>query len=756
MARPWLTGHGKPKTVNDDAQTSLNESRGEWSGSTLRFVSKIRLGPWGENLLLVGLVALFLWRGFVPAWQTLNTDFPNYYLAARLDRQHYPLDRVYDWIWFQRQKDHAQIPQPLISYIPLSLFSALVVEPVSGLPPLVAKRCWLLFNLALLLAVGALLRELTILSRRQIAIIMFLAIVPLRANFLFGQQHLLVLFLLTLAVWLGRRGWAAASGGVLAASAALKIYPGLFLFYYLRKRGWRAVAGLLLVSLVLCLLALKLFGWEAVRVYLWRVIPRALHGESNDPYNVAWNSPTALLRRLFVAEPEWNPHPLWNLPLAYVVLQPLVQALLFVPTLWLIGPQRSATDRERFEWGSYLVFLLILSTNPSSYHFCALILPAALGANYLTISGRPTAARLMILLYGLVCLPFGRFVPQSPGGIRTFLAFPRLYALAALWAFCLWMLREPRQQPSVRPRVAGGPLIFKLLFFALFAVGVVSNWKHFRGQFGNYASRLVTRPGSIMAIAPASTGQEVYFTSMEPAGYVLARADGRTPIDLPRGTDAFFPAVNEVKGKGWVEMAAATSRIVSFPLNGKAMAADRLPIEVDEGERPAVSSDGKWLAFIREVSGRGSLWIKGMGDLAAGAPASGAETMLLSAGWNVLDAAFLPDDRIVAAVRPSGPSRFIEVDRRSSGVLKLDIARESVRYPAASPDGRWMAYSREEGGDWHLWVAKLDGTEQRLLTGGDCNSVTPAWLQDSRTLVYSTDCGRALGQTALCEMVAIP
>src|SRR5580698_2959223 len=98
---------------------------------------------WIEHLLLMLLVVCFIVNGFVPAWRHLNSDFPNYYLVARLYHQGYPLERVYEWIWLQRHADHSGIGQRIVSYIPLTLPSALVVSPLSSLPPLQAKRCWL-------------------------------------------------------------------------------------------------------------------------------------------------------------------------------------------------------------------------------------------------------------------------------------------------------------------------------------------------------------------------------------------------------------------------------------------------------------------------------------------------------------------------------------------------------------------------------------------------------------------------------------
>src|SRR5262249_3374573 len=82
-----------------------------------------RWSVWGERFLLLALVFLFVYKGFVPAWKQLNTDFPNYYIAARLYREGYPMARVYEWTWFQRQKDHLGVDQRIVNFNPLTLAS---------------------------------------------------------------------------------------------------------------------------------------------------------------------------------------------------------------------------------------------------------------------------------------------------------------------------------------------------------------------------------------------------------------------------------------------------------------------------------------------------------------------------------------------------------------------------------------------------------------------------------------------------------
>src|SRR4029077_1004310 len=124
------------------------------------------------------------------------------------------------------------------------------------------------------------------------------------------------------------------------------------------------------------------------------------------------------------AEPELNPHPVAHLPAFYAVLQPVCQALILVPFLWSMGSTRAGVEREKLLWGTYVAMLLILSTNPGSYDFNALMLTAVLTVGYLLEAGRVRQAATVVTLYGLVCFPFPHWVAGSPSGFRTLLAVP--------------------------------------------------------------------------------------------------------------------------------------------------------------------------------------------------------------------------------------------------------------------------------------------------------------------------------------------
>ena len=198
--------------------------------------------PLFEWILFALLAAHMGLHSLPKAWRTLNTDFPNYYLTARLVREHSDTSRVYEWIWFERQKDHRNIDQRVVGMVPITPFSTLIIYPLTAMPALAAKHYWLIINLGLLFATIFLLHNLTHLPWQRVALVAALSF-PLRINFLFGQYYVLLLFLLTLSCWLYIRQRRFLAGITIGFAAGLKIFPAVYLLYFLRKRDLKAVAG---------------------------------------------------------------------------------------------------------------------------------------------------------------------------------------------------------------------------------------------------------------------------------------------------------------------------------------------------------------------------------------------------------------------------------------------------------------------------------------------------------------------------------
>ena len=725
--------------------------------------SSRRLWTWVERLLLLVLIAGFAAKGFVPAWRHLNSDFPNYYLVARLYRAGYPLERVYDWTWLQRQKDHQGIDQGLVSFIPSTLPSALVVAPWSSLPPLEAKHRWLVVNLALLLLIAFLLVRLTNLGSERIALLIFLAFIPLRNNFLFGQMHVVVLFLLTFAAWLFFRESPFLSGISLAIAAALKIYPALFLIYFAWKRQWRAVIGLTVGLIGVAAASLYLFGANACLLYVRQVLPAGLRGETLDPYNPAWNSWTALVRRLFIAEPGLNPAPVAHLPWLYALLQPLIHASILVVFMWAIGSKKRDTGRTKLEWATFLFLLLFLSSQPGSYHFVALILTAALVVDYLLAHRRVIHAGIAVAIYALIGAPLARFPWATPTGWQNLLFFSRLAWMSLFGALLLWILIPPSRHLLRERFNFKSALVAACALIVICVAGLIATRRHLRGQFENYNSRITITPGGLLASDPAITSGGILFTTMTPTGYTIRRLKDRESVDFPGiSRDSFHAAAFEDANLIFAEQSTPNgSTIVRFALDAAGLE-NRVTTEAtvaEDAQEPLLSRDGQFLAFLRPVKGRNSLWVQRTVSTAADSDAREGTQPREIAGedYDVREATFLPGHRLIFSSKRNGHfALYVATPADKIEIEQLKKPSCSARYPAISPDSRWMAFTCEQGGTEQVHVTDLEGQQDLQLTSADCNSISPAWTADSQRLVYATDCGRGLGLTALAQVTVFP
>jgi hypothetical protein len=670
------------------------------------------------------------------AWQSLNTDFPNYYLTARLLREGYNTDRLYEWIWIQRQKDRVGIEktdQPVVAFVPLTPFSSLVVWPLTYWAPLTAKHIWIVLNLLLLGAVAVLLHSLTGLAWRRISLLMVLCF-PLHRNLLYGQYYILLLLLITLALWLYVRQKRVSAGLLLGIGFGLKIFPVFFLLYFLRKRDFTAAAAVLAGSIATVLTSIAAFGVALNRVYFLQVLPWALRGEGMDPYNLSASSLSSLLHRLFVFEPEWNPHPLIHAPAVFATLHPLLQMLVLAPAILLMVPRDMRPKQVRLEWAALLVAVLAISTLPASYHFTLLILPVAIIASGLIRDRSYRALAVLLILYLGVCFPLWR---TGLSDSTVVLAAPRLYFMILLCLFSYWLLWRERGHDLKFSRECwawSGALACVVM------LQIAATLHHQRGIYEHYSARLTTAPGVFLATEPTPHRGSLEFIAMLADGYHTGE---RTQVEVHFDASPVDRlALTAAGDRRWVEESHHASNVISFGSDPP-----RNRTEVENAEFPVASADGQWLAYLRSEHGTSRMWLRSLqGDV--------PDTPVTPDATDVWEMAFLPDDSIIfaASVKHARPHIFIA----DHGGDARQLGTQEARYPSVSPDGQWLAYSRLQNGVWNLWLRNVRTGQENELTSAQCNDISPAWEADSKTLVFASDCGRSLGLTALHRQRVVP
>src|SRR5262249_46662847 len=355
------------------------------------------------------------------------------------------------------------------------------------------------------------------------------------------------------------------------------------------------------------------------------------------------------IRRLFIFEPELNPTPLMNLPAAFAILLASTQALLFVPLLWLISARRGSDENEKFEYGTFLAAVLLLSPTPASYHYVVLIITVVVAANFLLRERQFREATLLVVLYALSGLPI-----QSP-------VFSRLIFTLGFF-FVLLSVLGRRTSETWRDRLRSrSALVFVPVFLLMVCVGALVTLRHVKSEM-NDALRVGS--GTLLATNAIVSEERIAFTTLQPRTYSIGILAENRLSSIEAGADLFHPTFIPRSSEALVELAGPTSRIIRIDLNEQPESDRPFPVEVENGEQPVISPDGRWLLFIREVQGRGSLWIKNR--------EADKERELVTEEKDVLEAAFASDGaEIIFSAQPHGVPALFKIGIASSTITQM-------------------------------------------------------------------------------------
>ena len=676
--------------------------------------------PAVEWFILVALAVTFIGLTLVPGWRSLRSEFPNYYLAAELYHRGIPLDRVYEWTWFQRQNDHLQVREGLVSFAPNPPSSILPLLPLTRLTPLAAKRVWIVFNLVLLALSLFALRPAVQLPWRRLILITLLCTLPLRIDFLFARYYVLILFLICIAYYASYRNKHWAAGAAWSTAAAMKLFPAIAVILFIRKRNWRALAGFLIGAVTLTAISFALFGAEVHQVFVREVLSQASRGDWLGPYSLSQNSFITLWSHLFLMEPELNPTPIINSPILYSLAMAITVTLLVSGFLLSIKGDDSP-HAEALRWASLLPLMLLLSTFASSDHSCILIFTAIIGLDVLLATGNSKKAVVFLALYVIAAAP----IP-----LRMTDWFPhRLLAISALYAFLLYGQWNDRTKQHARRWWVVG--LMSVIVLAIYNYRLADHSEDFsrRLPVGTNGHRLGNP-------VPVATG--LGFTEMGIGKYRPIRLTNGRASDMWMPGDALSVAGSPSSDLFYSELAGQRSFLVKIPSAG-------VSETISEGQNPTLSANGKWLAFIREEQGVRTAWLSQTGS-------SIAPKLVLPATDQPLDVTVTNDGDIIAAAgRVSDP--YLLLGRRGiPDVTRLSDFPHPIRYPAISPDGKRLAFSLRERGSWHLFVRTVATGYEQQLTHAPCNATSASWA-DNHTVLYATDCGRGVGSSALARVV---
>ncbi|HEU4753518.1 MAG TPA: hypothetical protein VFU47_10465, partial [Armatimonadota bacterium] len=203
---------------------------------------------------------------------------------------------------------------------------------------------------------------------------------------------------------------------------------------------------------------------------------------------------------------------------------------------------------------------------------------------------------------------------------------------------------------------------------------------------------------------------------------------GRYPAPSPDGSRLCFT----YQGNLWV-----------VPVSGGP--ATRLTANDCYDSNPRWSPDGAWIAFNSDREGGSQVFL----IPSVGGPAR--QVTFHSSPTAVFD--WFPDGRslLVTTSRETRRPAIYRLDAVSGRLRKLVEDESNCLFPALSPDGRWLAYTRgalpdtlrkgyRGSANYDIYVAPADGSAPpRRLTDSDRNDMWPMWSADSRTLYFTSE-----------------
>jgi hypothetical protein len=386
-----------------------------------------------QYTVLAVLCVFLCIRGIIPALESVNTDFPNYYTSARLFVEGNDVSRLYDDNWFQVQIGKFGMNQ-MGKFTPFPPITALVMTPLTFLSPLNALRVWTLLNIVLLLFAIVLVARISGRSWIWSAILFLSSGHALANNFKFGQFYLL----LALMIILGYRYWVQGEhvkGGVLlGAGAAFKYFPIIFFVEFITLRQWKIATTGVVTIVILTVASILLLGLGIHEQFVLRVLGQHLGGNIQDPFSPTFQSWNSLLRRLFVYDLARNPNPAYNIPAGFYI--GLFSIYISVVTLMVVAFKKSSSFFSEFardiQFGVLGVTGLFLLPASATYHFLLLALPVAL---LLRGTKWSTPQKSIAALYvSIGFIPYRWFEHFASMGVLTVFSYPRLILMSGLFA----------------------------------------------------------------------------------------------------------------------------------------------------------------------------------------------------------------------------------------------------------------------------------------------------------------------------------
>ncbi len=135
---------------------------------------------------------------------------------------------------------------------------------------------------------------------------------------------------------------------------------------------------------------------------------------------------------------------------------------------------------------------------------------------------------------------------------------------------------------------------------------------------------------------------------------------------------------------------------------------------------PSFSPDGKKIVFVSNRSGNPQLYVR---DLVAGTD----ERLTFEGKYNT-SPAWSPLNKIAFSAMGGGRVDICTIDSDGGNWRKLTEYQANNEDPCWSPDGRYLVFSSNRNGGYHLFIMNANGQNQKKITSSRGDQISPSWV----------------------------
>jgi TolB protein len=143
---------------------------------------------------------------------------------------------------------------------------------------------------------------------------------------------------------------------------------------------------------------------------------------------------------------------------------------------------------------------------------------------------------------------------------------------------------------------------------------------------------------------------------------------------------------------------------------------------------PALSSDGKWLAYVSYAGGKPDLYIKNM-ETKQG-------VIVNKKGMNISPAWMPGQAQLAASLSFSGDTEIYLLSIKGKVLKRLTNSWNIDVSPSFSPDGKKIAFTSRRSGTAQIYIKDIESGNIRRLTFIGMNNTSPAWSPDGNKIAY--------------------